>query len=186
MTRPRILQGIAAMLVALPLVAVVAGVTPDVSGMVASTIGVAGSPSSGGQIVSNGTLGQPQPIGMSAGPGRVLRAGFWGRRWGISTAVGDDDAIPTVTRLVGNAPNPFNPRTRIDFELAATELVRLEIFDARGALVHTLVSEVLPPGRHQRFWDGTDASGRRVASGLYFYRLAAGDHRTVRKMLMVK
>lgn len=186
MTRTRLLHGVAAMLLALPLVAVVAGVTLDDGGMVASTIGVAGSSASGPQIVSNGTLGQPQPIGVSMGPDHVLHAGYWGRRWGISTPVGDDDALPTMTRLVGNAPNPFNPRTRIDFELAAIEPVRLEVFDARGALVRTLAREVLPAGRHQRTWDGTDASGRRMASGLYFYRLVAGDHRTVRKMLMVK
>ena len=71
----------------------------------------------------------------------------------ITAAPGD---VPAVTRLVGNAPNPFNPQTTIAFDLARAQSVRLEVFDLRGRLVRRLQDGVLAAGRHEVRWDGRD------------------------------
>jgi hypothetical protein len=73
--------------------------------------------------------------------------------------------------LVGNTPNPFNPRTTLEFTLPAEGPVRLEIFDTRGRRIRVLVDGTLGPGAHSRIWDGTDESGLQVASGVYLARL---------------
>jgi hypothetical protein len=85
-----------------------------------------------------------------------------------------------------NFPNPFNPTTTIEFKLAATARVNLSIFDAAGRLMTTLADQTLPAGPHRLAWDGTDARGQAVGSGVYFYRLRAGDHTVTRKMTFVK
>jgi len=94
--------------------------------------------------------------------------------------------VPLVHSLAQNAPNPFNPATTIAFDLPRQEHVRLDIFSVDGRLVHRLVNDALPAGHHQATWRGTDAQGRRVATGAYFYVLQAGDFRQVRKMTLVK
>ena len=106
---------------------------------------------------------------------------------GVS-ATGD---VPPVLELTGNHPNPFNPRTTISFGLPAAGHANLRIIDLRGTLVRELVDEALPAGRHARIWDGTDASGRPVASGVYLYRLgytgSDGEvHTESRRMVLVR
>jgi flagellar hook assembly protein FlgD len=64
--------------------------------------------------------------------------------------------------------------------------VRLEIFDAAGRLVRTLVAAELPAGRHRVVWNGLDAKGRRSASGIYFDRLTVDGWRATRKMLLLQ
>ena len=64
--------------------------------------------------------------------------------------------------------------------------VTLKIFNTRGALVRTLVDSERSPGTHTAFWDGTDSAGRRVPSGVYFYRINAGDFSKTRKMVLLK
>ena len=175
----------AGILVMLLIVSAVGGDrAPDV--LVSSVIGSAGSPASGAGIVANGTAAQPTPIGVSSGGGIVLRAGFWGHYPGSVTGVDTPDAEVFQTSLQANYPNPFNPQTRIEFTLAEPGLVRLEIYDTMGRRVATLVDDLRPAGRHHATWDGTDPGGRRVASGLYFYRLRAGDYESVKKMSLVK
>lgn len=93
---------------------------------------------------------------------------------------------PLVTRLVGNVPNPFNPRTMISFDLGEAGPVRLEIFDLRGRLVRSLLDRGLPAGQHSQIWDGRSDSGGEVASGLYFYRLVAPNQNQSKKMLLVR
>lgn len=86
-----------------------------------------------------------------------------------------------------NVPNPFNPTTSITFDLPADgEHARLEIFDVRGRSVRSLVDAVLPKGRHSVVWEGTDRAGRRLPSGVYFYRLQAGVFRQVQRMTLVR
>ncbi len=94
--------------------------------------------------------------------------------------------LPARTRLAGIYPNPFNPRTTIAFELAATTAVRVVIHDLTGACVRTLVDETRPAGRHEVAWNGEDEGGRRVASGAYVARLVAGDVSETRKLVLVK
>jgi spore coat protein A len=84
-------------------------------------------------------------------------------------------------------PNPFNPETRIDFELPRTAHARLEVFDVSGRLVATLVDGLRPSGWDTVRWDGRDSSGRPVASGIYSYRLTVeGERAMTRKMVLVK
>jgi hypothetical protein len=90
------------------------------------------------------------------------------------------------TRLFQNHPNPFNPTTTIDFILSEPGTVDLRVYDPRGRLVKTLVSETRPAGRHTAAWDGRDASGAPASTGVYFYRLRAGSSTHTRKMLLLK
>lgn len=87
---------------------------------------------------------------------------------------------PTVT-LVGNYPNPFNPTTEISFSLPSASHVKLEVFNVMGQKVATVVDKHLEAGDHSVTWDGS-----QVASGVYFYRLDAGDFSTTRKMILLK
>jgi len=88
--------------------------------------------------------------------------------------------------LEQNYPNPFNPSTMISFYLPSDSPVRLEIFDINGRLVRKLADGALPAGAHRRSWDGKNASGERVSSGVYFYRLTAGAKQLSRKMVLLK
>ncbi|GAB4298462.1 MAG: hypothetical protein Kow0098_23730 [Ignavibacteriaceae bacterium] len=89
--------------------------------------------------------------------------------------------------LSQNYPNPFNPSTKIRFSLPSSERVRLEVYDIRGSLVKTLIdSQEYQPGTYQVEWNGTDNLGRKVASGVYFTRIAAGKHTATRKMNLLK
>ncbi len=97
-------------------------------------------------------------------------------------AVGDDPvALPTTTKLLQNYPNPFNPETEIRFQLNQTNEVRLVVFDILGQPVQTLVNRSLTPGEHRYRFDGS-----KVAAGVYFYRLQAGNFTQTRKMVLVK
>jgi len=75
--------------------------------------------------------------------------------------------VPRVARLLGNAPNPFNPQTEIRFSLPSTSRVSLELFDVRGRRVRRLLDATLPGGVHPVTWDGRDGRGASVASGVY-------------------
>ncbi len=95
--------------------------------------------------------------------------------------------FPSVTfALEQNIPNPFNPTTTIAFFLPTTAWVALDVFDVSGRLVRSLAAEELPPGRHERMWDGADQGGDRVVSGIYFCKLTAGKDTQTRKMIFLK
>jgi hypothetical protein len=85
-----------------------------------------------------------------------------------------------------NAPNPFNPATEIAYELPEATRVRIDVFNIAGRLVRTLVDTQMPAGRWTTSWDGTDATGERVASGAYFYRMTAGAFEARRVMILLK
>lgn len=100
---------------------------------------------------------------------------------------GSDPSIPQlVSTLSQNTPNPFNPTTRIDFSLAETGNVSLEVFNVKGQLVKTLVNRRLDQGDHNVYWNGVDNSGLPVSSGVYFYKLKAAQVNTLHKMLLLK
>lgn len=97
--------------------------------------------------------------------------------------------LPKVSSLAQNSPNPFNPSTTISYTVAPIESlvpVRLEVFNIRGQLVRTLVNEVVEPGEYSFFWQGLDDHGKELSSGVYFYRLRAGNFVATRKMVIVK
>ena len=87
---------------------------------------------------------------------------------------------------MGNYPNPFNPRTTIEYSLVKSTKVRLEIIDPRGRLVRSLVDEEQSAGVQEAVWDGSDSNGRSVPSGVYFYRLRADELDETRRMVLVK
>ncbi len=94
--------------------------------------------------------------------------------------------MPTEFALNQNYPNPFNPTTSISFSLPKDAHVLLQVFDVTGALVKTLVDQSVRTGNMQVNWDGTNLLGNKVASGVYLYRLAAGDFVTAKKMVLMK
>ncbi len=97
-----------------------------------------------------------------------------------------DHPQPTDARLLGNFPNPFNPSTTISYQLNRRMGVTLSVYDTRGRLVRTLVDGTEAAGRHDVGWDGVDHSGARVASGVYFARLAANGTVDTRRMVLLK
>ena len=109
---------------------------------------------------------------------------------------GDPHAPQSVETLPGtsstfklsqNYPNPFNPSTKIQFAVPQTEKVRLEVFDIQGRLVRTLVDhELYNKGNYEVMWNGLDNKGSRVASGVYFAKMHAGQFAQTKKMILAK
>jgi flagellar hook assembly protein FlgD len=88
--------------------------------------------------------------------------------------------------LEQNHPNPFNPSTTIAYTIDEPMHVVVGIYDAAGALVARLDRGQQEPGRHEVTWNGVDASGRAVGSGVYFYRLETSNGTSARKMVLLK
>jgi flagellar hook assembly protein FlgD len=83
-------------------------------------------------------------------------------------------------------PNPFNPNTVIMFAIPKPGEVRIEVFNVLGQKVKTLANEFSKAGYKRVEWDGTDDNGSSVASGVYLYRMTAGDFSETKKMLLLK
>jgi hypothetical protein len=98
----------------------------------------------------------------------------------------DSPKTPVATYLAQNFPNPFNPTTRIAFGLNEPARVTLRIYDAAGRLVRVLAEGDREAGAYEESWDGRDASGRAVASGIWFYRLEAGAFSQTKKMILLR
>ena len=99
--------------------------------------------------------------------------------------------IPKETELLPNYPNPFNPETWIPYRLAEDGFVTLTIYDQRGSGIRRLdvghqTASVYENRSQAIYWDGRNETGDRVASGIYFYTLTAGDYSATRKMLILK
>ena len=99
--------------------------------------------------------------------------------------------LPKVTQLLQNYPNPFNPETWIPYQLNQASEVSLSVYSSEGKLVRQIDLGLKPAGNYQRtersiYWDGRNASGESVSSGVYFYRLQAGDYSQTRKMVILK
>ncbi|MFQ6617997.1 MAG: T9SS type A sorting domain-containing protein [Fidelibacterota bacterium] len=108
----------------------------------------------------------------------------------LGTIVGVADnsvlQVPQKFALHQNFPNPFNPETRISFDVPYTSHVKIVIYNVLGQQVRTLVNEIYPAGHHVVNWDGRSGSGRKISAGIYFYRMKTGDQFTTRKMLLLK
>ncbi len=98
----------------------------------------------------------------------------------------DDDLLPDDFLLEQNYPNPFNPQTTIGFNMPQRSQVKLIIYNVLGQEITTLIDRTLEAGTHHIIWNGTDQSGRPVASGMYAYRIVAEDFHAVRKMILMK
>lgn len=92
-----------------------------------------------------------------------------------------EDGIPVAFELHQNYPNPFNPSTRIVFALPAQEHVRMEVYDLLGRRMALLVDEVRAAGQH-----AVDFDASTLSSGLYLYRITAGEFTQSRKMMLMK
>jgi len=88
--------------------------------------------------------------------------------------------------LLQNHPNPFNPTTTVTYSLKGASHVTLTIYDVTGRRVRELVNEQRAPGVYKVAWDGANAKGSKVASGVYFYKLVAGSFTDTKKMIMLK
>lgn len=89
--------------------------------------------------------------------------------------------IPANYSLSQNYPNPFNPATNIGFKIADFGSVRLSVYDVLGKEVAILVNQQLQPGTYEVSWDAS-----KFSSGVYFYRIEAGEFNAVNKMILVK
>jgi hypothetical protein len=97
-----------------------------------------------------------------------------------------DRPVETRVALRQNFPNPFNPVTRIEFDLSHAMLVTVNIYDVSGRLVAKVAERSFDGGPHHVDWDGTDHNGRQVSSGIYFYKLSAGGQTVTKKMTLLK
>jgi hypothetical protein len=94
--------------------------------------------------------------------------------------------IPTSYSLSQNYPNPFNPTTIIKYQLPQQQRVTLEIFNTLGQKVKTLVDGIRNAGYYQETWNGTNDNSINVATGVYIYRLSAGNFVVSKKMILLK
>jgi hypothetical protein len=107
----------------------------------------------------------------------------------VDLSLGNDeneDNLPTTYELAQNFPNPFNPSTMISVTLPRSGEMELVVFNSTGQQVKTLLAGVLAAGEHSVEWNGTDDTGRPVATGVYYYRLAANDFVQTKKMMLLK
>jgi hypothetical protein len=150
-----------------------------------------------GRVISTGS-GAILSIPVSAigekfsGEGEIslLSAGFEsGVAYELNSDVLSPKAVlPKAFALSQNYPNPFNPSTTIAFDIPENKEahVRLNVYNIRGQLVRTLVNETMDEGSYKIEWDGKNNNGRSVASGVYFYRIVAGEFSKTRKMVILK
>ncbi len=143
-----------------------------------------------------GTFGTPGPLQLAAnnfyGGGTTATTNYYLddysiTRLDIQTGIIDPTLeIPTEFALDPNYPNPFNPTTTIRYALKENAPVTLKIYNTLGQEVRTLVNSRQEVGYKTVVWDGLNNRGSRVASGIYIYRLQAGDFVQVRKMILTK
>ncbi len=170
MRTPLLLLGLAA--------ALLAAASPGLAviEMPRSVVGGGGGGGSGGAYQIVGTVGQAA-IGRLGGPSWLHEAGFWAGP-PVPTAV---DEIPAAPWLGQNYPNPFNPTTTIAYGLPKAARVELVLYDPSGRRVAVLVDQDQAAGRQEFTLRAGD-----LASGVYFYRLVAGDFRETRKLVLLK
>jgi hypothetical protein len=94
--------------------------------------------------------------------------------------------LPSVSALDRPIPNPFNPRTRIEFAVGVAGPVQVQIYSLDGRLVRNLVNEFRDVGTYSQQWNGIDDGGRRVASGTYIVRMVAPDRAQTRTVTLLK
>lgn len=119
-------------------------------------------------------------------------SGIYKSAQSVLTGIGDfAGELPEGFALSQNYPNPFNPNTTITFNLpqngrSGLGLVELKIFDLLGKEVKTLISQPIAAGFHSVQWDGNNNAGQPVASGVYLYRLSAGELVATQKMMLLR
>jgi hypothetical protein len=94
--------------------------------------------------------------------------------------------LPSKFALLENYPNPFNPSTVIQYAIPKAVRVKLTIYNVLGEKIRTLVDSYKPAGIKQVLWDGRNELGQRVASGVYLYRLEAGEFTKTRRLVVMR
>jgi hypothetical protein len=140
------------------------------------------------------TLGWELPDGAALGWELMVDGVVYPAKEGSAVSLGGTadivlrkvSAVPQRFALEQNFPNPFNPSTAIQYDLAEGCRVRLRVYDLLGQVVRVLVDEQQAGGRYRMVWDGRDEEGAVVANGVYVSELEAGEFRVGRKMMMMK
>jgi len=104
----------------------------------------------------------------------------------ILTGFNNSSLVPTRYELSQNYPNPFNPETSISYDVPKTSFITIEVFNLLGQKLRTLVNEKKNPGTYQILWNGLDDQGQAVSSGVYLYKMQAGDFAAMKKMVLVR
>jgi len=104
----------------------------------------------------------------------------------LNEPISDNTVSPVVPILYQNYPNPFNPTTTICFSLPAKSKVDLTIYNIKGQKVATLISSTMEKGKYNVVWDSKDKTGKRVSSGVYFYKLRTPNKSIIKKCLLLK
>lgn len=146
-----------------------------------SIISNGGGNQSNANYFINGTLGQVS-INSAASTNYKVQSGFWYIYYeDVVVIVEDNEIIPIVYKLEQNYPNPFNPSTIIKFAVPERIPVLIKIYDILGAEVLTLVNEELDVGWYERTFNAS-----QMATGIYIYRMCAGNYVNTKKMVMIK
>jgi hypothetical protein len=131
----------------------------------------------------------------SNGHSYITTSGVWGayaegeimiRAIVVPGLSNDDNVAPALKLSASNYPNPFNPTTTISYSVPTSGMTSVKVFNLKGQKINTLVNGELNAGNHSVVWNGTDANGKAVASGLYFVRVENSAKAVTRKMLLSK
>jgi hypothetical protein len=112
--------------------------------------------------------------------------GAFGAGCQLEGALNAGAQAPTSCELSQNYPNPFNPNTQIEYSVTKSTHVLIQVFNILGEAVVTLVDETKAPGTYDVHWNGVSGCGASVSSGVYLYRIQAGQFVQSKKMLLVK
>jgi len=151
---------------------------------------VAGSPFSGNNVPGTLTATNPQgALTFYFNSNLLVNRAGWAAEI-ISTVVSDLDDLARESvqnfELFPNYPNPFNPVTTIRYQVPDETTVRITIYNLLGQEIRTLTHENKQPGMHQVQWDGRNAGGNRMASGVYWLQMEAAQFRKELKLLLLK
>jgi hypothetical protein len=120
-------------------------------------------------------------VNARSGMGTSSYSGIWFFTTVVTNVTQNGSEMPTEFKLYNNYPNPFNPSTKIKFDLPKQEFVNLTVYDALGREIEEIVNKVMSPGSYEAIWN---AEG--LTSGIYFYRIEAGNFVGTKKMMLIK
>jgi uncharacterized repeat protein (TIGR02543 family) len=129
---------------------------------------------------SDGILGTENPDTLVMVSDTTITATF------SEIIAGIEEIVPTKFTLFQNTPNPFNPTTVIRFDLPRSAHVKLFVYNVKGELVAMIIDRDMTEGRKEVTWTAMNENGNAVASGIYFYRLIAGDFVQTKKMVLIR
>ncbi|MBD3287774.1 T9SS type A sorting domain-containing protein [candidate division KSB1 bacterium] len=146
-----------------------------------------------GFVSGNGTVSSPREYKFK--DNTIIESGDYFYRLKQIDSDGSSEYSPTIEVIIHfphqyelseNFPNPFNPETRIDYQLPKSAYVEIRIYNTLGQEIRTLLMENKDAGFHHIFWDGKDNSGKHVGTGTYFYQLKTDDSIDVKKMTLLR